>query len=129
MAISVEMQTYLRDHFSGLGPVTIKRMFGGAGLYLRDACFAIVLSEERVMMRGDTTLGAAYEEAGSTQWVYQRAGKAPGAMPYWSLPDPAMDDPDEAVAWAQRSLIPAEVAAAEKRAAKARKAARAAARP
>ena len=46
-------------------------------------------------------------------------------MPYWRLPESALDDPDEAAGWARRSLIPAERAAAEKRAAKERKAARA----
>jgi DNA transformation protein len=40
------------------------------------------------------------------------------------LPDSALDDPGEALDWARRSLVPAELAAAEKRAAKARKAAK-----
>ena len=128
MALGKEFQDHLRDHFSGLGDVRIRRMFGGAGLYLGDACFAIVLDEDRVMMRGDDTLGPDFEAAGATRWVYQRAEKAPVAMPYWSLPEDAIDDPDLAVAWARRALVPAEAAAAEKRAAKARKAARQAAR-
>ena len=126
MALSREYRDYVLDLFSGLGPVQIKRMFGGAGVYLDDACFALILSSEEILMRGDADLGPAYEAEGSEQWIYDgnNPKRGPVAMPYWRLPDSAQDDPDEAVEWARRSLVPAEAAAAEKRAAKARKAAR-----
>ena len=125
MAISAEYREYVLDLFSGLGPVQIKRMFGGAGVYLDDACFALILSGEEIFMRGDDRLGPAYEEAGSERWIYDGANKrGPVAMPYWRLPDSAQDDPEEAVDWARRSLVPAEAAAAQKRAAKARREAR-----
>ena len=123
MALSAEYREFLLDHFSGLGPVDVRRMFGGAGLYLGNACFAIVLGE-RIMMRGDETLAADFEEAGSEQWVYTREPRGPVSMPYWSLPDSALDDPDEAVEWARKSMVPAQEAADKKQAAKARKAAR-----
>lgn len=126
MAVSPEFREYLKDLFSGLGPIQIRRMFGGAGVYLGDACFALVVHDDAIMMRGDADLGPEYEAAGSEQWIYdgQNPRRGPVAMPYWRLPDSAQDDPEEAVAWARRSLIPAEKAAAEKAAAKARKAAR-----
>ena len=99
-------------------------MFGGAGLYLDDACFAIVLGGEQLMMRGDETLGQEYEAEGSERWVYTHKSRGDVVMPYWSLPDAALDDPDEAVAWARKSLVPAREAAMKKRQAKERKAAR-----
>ncbi len=123
MAVSAEFREHVRDLFSGLGPVEIKRMFGGAGVYLDDACFALIV-DEVIMMRGDDALGPDYEAAGAEQWVYEGGKRGPVAMPYWRLPESALDDPDEAVAWARRSLVPAQTSAAEKRAAKARKAAR-----
>jgi DNA transformation protein len=123
MGVTNEYKEFVRDLFSSLGPVEVKRMFGGAGVYLGDACFALIV-DETIFMRGDETLGSDFEAAGSEQWVYENAKRGPVAMPYWRLPDIAQDDPDEAAAWASRSLIPAEAAAAEKRAAKARRAAR-----
>ncbi|MEM7505975.1 MAG: TfoX/Sxy family protein [Pseudomonadota bacterium] len=123
MAVSAEFSAHVRDLFSALGPIQIKRMFGGAGVYLDDAMFALIYEDGLIYMRGDAKLGPAYEAEGCEQWVYDGKG-APVAMPYWRLPDSAMDDPEEAALWARRSLIPAEQAAAEKRAAKARKAAR-----
>ena len=126
MALSAEFREHVRDLFSAVGPIDIRRMFGGAGVYLDDACFALLV-DEVIFMRGDDALGPEFEAAGSDRWVYN--GKArPVAMPYWRLPESAMDDPDEAAAWARRSLEPARRAATEKAAAKARKAARAASR-
>jgi len=97
-------------------------MFGGAGIYLDDAMFALVV-EDTLYMKADAELAAAYAEAGSAAFTYDtRNGPRtiPGLM---RLPDSALDDPDEALDWARRSLVPA-AAAAKKRAAKARKAAR-----
>lgn len=124
MAVSAELRAHVGDLFAGLGPVEVRRMFGGAGLYLGDACFALIVNGA-IWMRGDETLGPDYEAAGSERWVYRRAGRTPVAMPYWRLPDAALDDPDEAADWARRSLGPAGRAAAAKRAARARKEARA----
>ena len=123
MAVSPEFAAHVRDLFHGIGPVAIRRMFGGAGIYLSDAMFGLIYEDGLIYMRGDAELGPAYEAEGSEQWVYDGQSK-PVAMPFWRLPDSAMDDPDEALAWARRSLMPAEAAAAEKRAAKARKQAR-----
>ena len=124
MAVSDELREHIRDLFAGVGPVEVRRMFGGAGVYLDDACFALLV-DGTILMRADEALGADYAAAGSEQWVYDGGRRGPVAMPYWRLPEAAADDPDEAAAWARRSLVPAARAAAEKRAAKDRKTARA----
>jgi DNA transformation protein len=124
VAVSAEFSAHVLDLFAGLGPVDIRRMFGGAGIYRGDAMFALIYEDGLIYMRGDDELGPDYEAEGCEQWVYEGKGK-PVAMPYWRLPESALDDPDEAVDWARRSLIPAETAAAEKRAAKTRTAAKA----
>ena len=119
MAISDELREHVRDLFAGVGSVSVRRMFGGAGVYLDDACFALVV-DGAILMRADAALARDYAEAGSEQWVYD-GRHGPVAMPYWRLPEAAADDPDEAAAWARRSLGPAGKAATAKRAAKARK--------
>lgn len=122
MAVSPEFTEHLRDLFGALGPLQIRRMFGGAGLFIDDAMFALV-ADETIYMKTDDALAAAYSVAGSEPFTYSGSGK-PIEMSYWRLPDSALDDPDEALDWARRSLVPAEQAAAQKRAAKARKASR-----
>ena len=123
MAVSPEFAEHLRDLFGALGPVRTRRMFGGAGVYLGDAMFALVV-DDTLYMKADPELARAYAEAGSAPFSYDVNGGArtiPGLM---RLPDSALDDPDEALDWARRSLVPAELAAAQKRAAKARRAAK-----
>ena len=123
MALSPEFADHLRDLFGALGPVETRRMFGGAGVYLGDAMFALVV-DDTLYMKADAELAKVYAEAGSAAFSYEtRNGlrTIPGLM---RLPDSSLDDPDEALDWARRSLVPAELAATRKRAEKARKAAR-----
>jgi DNA transformation protein len=122
VALSPEFADHLRDLFGALGPVETRRMFGGAGVYLGDAMFALVV-DDTLYMKADAELAEVYAEAGSEPFSYgtRDGGRTiPGLM---RLPDSALDDTDEALDWARRSLVPAELAAAQKRAAKARKAA------
>ena len=122
MALSPEFADHLRDLFGALGPVETRRMFGGAGVYLDDAMFALVV-DDTLYMKADFELATVYAEAGSAPFSYEtRSGTRtiPGLM---RLPDSALDDPDEALDWARRSLVPAELAATRKRAENARKAA------
>ena len=123
MALSPEFREHLHDLFGALGPIEIRRMFGGAGVFLGDAMFALVV-DDILYMKSDAQLAEAYRQAGSEPFTYQTREGTRTLGGFLSLPDSALDDPDEALDWARRSLVPAERAAAEKHAAKARKAAR-----
>jgi DNA transformation protein len=93
----------IAELFDGLGPVTVRRLFGGKGVYHRGVIVAIVLRGE-LMLKGDEEVAPDYEAAGSTRWVYthSRHGKAV-SMPYWTVPDGALDDPDEMTMWARKA--------------------------
>lgn len=122
MAVSSEYTAFVLDLLAPLGPVSARRMFGGAGVYVGDAMVGLI-ADETLYLRTDDALMADMQAAGGVPFVYDGKAK-PVTMPYCTLPDSALDDPDEALAWARRSLAPAEAAAAQKAAAKARKAAR-----
>lgn len=88
----------IEEMFAGLGPVTIKRMFGGKGVYHRGLIVAI---EHRhgMLLKADTISAPEFEAAGASRWVYEgKAGKAV-QMPYWSIPDDAFDDPEIMAHW------------------------------
>jgi DNA transformation protein len=91
----------LEDLFSGLGPIEIRRLFGGKGIYHRGVIVAIVLRGE-LMLKADGESAPQFAAAGCTQWTYtgKRHGKLV-AMPYWTVPDSAVDDPDEMARWAR----------------------------
>ena len=89
----------IQELFQAVGPVTIKRMFGGKGIYADGMIIAVELRGE-LMLKGDADASRLYEEAGSRQWTYQhRMSRTPVAMPYWPIPPEAFDDPDEAAKW------------------------------
>jgi DNA transformation protein len=90
----------IEDLFASLGPVTVKRMFGGKGIYCQGVIFALYLFDE-IMLKVDEETAPLFSVAGARQWVYQREGKSPVAMPYWSTPEDALDDPDEMAKWAR----------------------------
>ena len=68
MAVSPEFAEHVRDLFVDLGPLTIRRMFGGAGLFIDDAMFGLV-ADETIFMKTDDELARAYKAAGSEPFV------------------------------------------------------------
>lgn len=120
MATDPDFLDHVKDLFADLGNIRTGRMFGGTSLYLDDAMFAVIFGDA-VYMKSDDTLRAAYDDAGSQPFVYEtKSGPRtiPGMM---QLPDAALDDPEDAVQWARKSLIPAQQAALKRNAAKARR--------
>jgi len=122
VGLSREFAEHLRDLFGALGPIQTHRMFSGAGVYLGEAMFALVV-DDTLYMKADPELARAYAAEGSEPFSYETRDGLRTLAGFMQLPDSALDDPDEALGWARRSLVPAERAAAE-RAAKAQKAAR-----
>ena len=103
MAVDPDFLEFSKELFAGLGPIRTGRMFGGAALYVDDAMFAMIIGEE-FFMKSDKALSALYAEAGSTPFVYDTK-KGPRTIPgLMKLPDSALDDPDEALEWARKSL-------------------------
>lgn len=99
---------YALDLFSGMGDVSGRRMFGGAGLYAGGVIFGLII-DDRIFLKADGALKEALAREGSGPWVY--AGKE---MPYSALPEAACDDPEAACAWGRRALAAAEAIRAAK---------------
>ena len=97
---------FAEDLFSGLGHVQARRMFGAAGLYAGGVMFALI-DEGRIYLKTDAALMADLDAAGASPWSYSKGGVQQQTS-YRSLPEEALDDPDEACAWARRALAVAE---------------------
>jgi DNA transformation protein len=97
---------YAVDLFSGMGGVAARRMFGSAGLYSYGVMFALI-DDDRIFLKTDEALRADLIAEGAVAWIYT-GRKGPEGWPqetsYWSLPDAACEDPDEACAWGRRAL-------------------------
>lgn len=120
MAADPALIAHLRDLFAGLGTIVARPMFSGAGLYLGDAMFGLV-ARDTVYLRTDPATRPGFEAAGSRVFSYEMQGKLRELPAFMTMPDAALDDPDEALRWALLALPPARAAAEEKRREKSRK--------
>ena len=105
---------FLAELFAPMGPVSIRRMFGGAGVF-RDGLMFALLGDDTVYLKTDTKLRADLEAEGSVPFIWTKPSTGEEIdMGYVSLPSSAMDDSDEASAWARRALAVAKAKAAAK---------------
>ncbi|QFT60183.1 hypothetical protein FIU94_15255 [Sulfitobacter sp. THAF37] len=95
---------FARDLFSDIPDLTTRRMFGGLGIYCGDTIFGLMLSDGRLMLKARGDFAQRLAEDGAEQWIYSRRSGADSAMPYWTLPEAAMDDPDRATALARDAI-------------------------
>ena len=122
MPLSPGFSDYVLELIAGFGKVEVRRMFGGAMLSRGGVGFAI-LDDDTFFLKADESLGAELKEQGCKPWSY--SVKKDGTVrdiAYWSLPDTAADDPDEAVALTRCSFAIAAQAAKDKPKKKAAKA-------
>ena len=114
------------DFFAPFARVRAKRMFSGHGVYVEDACFALCVMGDIWLKTDDDAEREKLKAAGSRPFAYEKSGgRIVTANAFWQLPDAALDDEDELKRWCAPALMAARRTAAQKAAAKARKAARA----
>ena len=94
---------FVQELLEGLGPVRVRRMFGGAGVYADEVMFGLI-DADVLYLKTDEALRDELIAEGSVAWVYSRAPGKWEETSYWRLPETALDDPDEAVAWARRAI-------------------------
>ena len=98
--------TDIEEMFSALGPVTIKRMFGGKGVYYSGRIVAVEVRDE-MRLKADAVTAPAFEAAGATQWTYEGKGGKPVKMPYWTVPEDSFDDPEIMARWVRMAYAAA----------------------
>jgi DNA transformation protein len=91
-------QDEIEEVFAGLGRVSVKRMFGGKGVFHQGLMVGVEFAGE-LLLKTDETSAPAFEAAGSRRWSYQRKGGKVIPMSYWTIPPDAFDDPDLMARW------------------------------
>lgn len=80
--------------FDGLGDVSWKKMFGGAGVFVDGAMFALIDSNAQLHLKADDTNRGQFEAAGSQKH---------GRMPYYAVPGDILEDDAALLDWARAS--------------------------
>ncbi len=96
----------IRDIFEGIGPVQIRRMFGGQGVYRDGVMFALEAGGE-LYLKADQSSQDVFRDLGSRPFSYTTRDGRITIMSYWLMPESALDDPEEAADLARLALAAA----------------------
>lgn len=104
MAISAEFLAYLEDLFSVVPNVSIRKMFGGVGVFRHGLMFALALDDGRIAFKADEITIPDFIEAGCSEWVYHDKRGEKRSMNHWYMPEHLADDSDELLAWSLKAF-------------------------
>ena len=95
MSVSDADIAFALEIFAPLGHLSSRKMFGGLWLYHQGAIFALVGSSGQIYLKAQGLTADTMAADGSTQF---------NNMPYWTLPDHALDNPDIACDLARHGI-------------------------
>lgn len=101
--MSAEFAEYLHELFAPLGTVRIRRMFGGAGIYLDDVMFAL-LADDILYLKADDETRTNFEARQLEPFSYEAKGKKRVSVGYYRAPDEALESPAEMLPWARAAV-------------------------
>ena len=104
------------EMLSPLGPVRVRRMFGGQGLYV-DGLFVAIIDDGQLFLKSDDVNRARFDDAGCAHFTFPKDGETV-VTHYRRPPEDALESPPLMLPWA-RLALEAALRAANAKAAKA----------
>ena len=93
----------IRELFSVFGPVSVRRMFGGAGICADGTMFAF-LHDGLIYLKAGECNAAAFDREALEPFTYMTKEGKRGVTSYRQMPDRLYDDPHELAEWARHAL-------------------------
>lgn len=100
MAISEAFKDYAVDQLEAFGIVSVKKMFGGAGLYHDGLIFALI-ADDVLYFKVDDSNKADYKKAGMKP--FKPFADKPMVMPYYEVPADVLEDRNRLAEWAEKA--------------------------
>lgn len=97
-----EFTEYLHEIFELFGPIAVRGMFGGHGVYHDGVMFALVAGGT-LYLKADAENASAFEQRKLGRFEYRKDGKV-AQLSYYMAPAEMMDDREAAARWARRSF-------------------------
>jgi DNA transformation protein len=116
MPTSEEYLIFVKDQMERLGNISIRRMFGGAGIYCERHFFAIVV-EDVLYFKVDDSNRQDYQAAGMEPFAYTTDHKQI-TMNYYEVPIDILENKDRLRIWAQKAIRAAQAAKKRKKTSK-----------
>ena len=102
MAVSKNFKEYVVDQLGKLGYVTIKKMFGGAGIYYEGLIFGL-LADDILYFKEDDYNKSDYIMAGMKP--FKPFDNKPMVMPYYEVPVDILENREQLAEWAKKALF------------------------
>jgi DNA transformation protein len=96
-----EFADELHEVFERFGPISLRRMFGGHGVFRDGRMFGLVI-DGRLYLKADAQSVAFFEARQLGPFEYLRRGK-PARLSYYEAPPELFEDRNEAALWARRA--------------------------
>jgi DNA transformation protein and related proteins len=90
----------IQELFAEFGPVSVRRMFGGAGIFVDGRMIGLV-SRDAIYLKADPETIPAFEQEGLAPFSYATKGGERRLTSYWRMPERLYDDPEELARWAR----------------------------
>jgi DNA transformation protein len=90
------------DLFREFGPVEVRRMFGGQGIFV-DGLMIALIAREVIYLKADAETIPAFEREGLAPFRYATRNGEHALTSYRRMPDRLYDDTDELARWAREA--------------------------
>jgi DNA transformation protein and related proteins len=98
MSLSEAFKDFVIEQMAGFGPVSVRRMFGGGGIYSDGLMFAVV-DDDVLYLKVDDENRAPFDAENLTAiTMLSKTGKVM-SMSYHRAPERCMDDAEEMAQW------------------------------
>ena len=97
---------FLTELFSGFGPIAVRRMFSGAGVFADGLMIALVV-DGAIYLKADDSFVPLFEREGQAPFSYKTRDGKRTLNSYWRMPERLYDEPDELAEWARLALAAA----------------------
>ncbi|MFP3942947.1 MAG: TfoX/Sxy family protein [Alphaproteobacteria bacterium] len=118
MAVSSDYKDFIRELLVPFGPVTIRAMFGGAGVYGSTPDGPLMfglLDDDMFFLKVDGETRADFLAEGMEPFSYETKEGRREMTGYYRAPERLLDDPDEMKLWAEKAFDVARRAAERKK--------------
>lgn len=97
-----EYADYIADVLGPLGPIRLKAMFGGYGIYCDELFFALII-DDTLYFKADDSTRAAFESEELPPFTYEKEGKVM-TMSYYQASELIFEDSDALRHWGNLAI-------------------------
>jgi DNA transformation protein len=108
-----EFVEHVVETLRSFGPVTVRSMFGGWGIY-RDSVFFALVAGDTLYFKSDDENRAQFERESPGPFTFEKKGETV-VTHYYAVPEDAFEDPQVMARWARLGYAAALRAASKRR--------------